>query len=231
MKTAPWIRVAEAISMEFVARHTTVPVPKVYGAWKLDNGDGVILMQWLGGTDTLASRWTTMTSEEKLKVSKQIRGYVDQLRALPQPAESLGRIGPLDGSPCYDERLKGQQCGPFDSEKAFNQFRLSLLDRFRWEKGALEAILGIERKLRDDHRIVFTHGDLGVRNILVDVGGDVVAILDWEMSGWMPEYWEFIKAVHGEWEDEDWLSYARIMTPPYDAEMEVDDQYIIVNGF
>ena len=48
--------------------------------------------------------------------------------------------------------------------------------------------------MRNDHRIVFTHGDLAPRNILVK-GGEVVALIDWEESGWFPEHWEFIKAM------------------------------------
>ena len=46
--------------------------------------------------------------------------------------------------------------------------------------------------LKDDHRIVLTHGDLQPRNILV-YGTEVIGIIDWELSGWYPEYWEFVK--------------------------------------
>ncbi|KIJ64527.1 hypothetical protein HYDPIDRAFT_90443, partial [Hydnomerulius pinastri MD-312] len=81
-----------------------------------------------------------------------------------------------------------------------------------------------------DHRIVFTHGDIDPRNILVDDQDIVVALIDWEMSGWMPEYWEYLKSVHAKWEDEDWLSYTHTMIPAYDNEMAVDDRFIIING-
>jgi aminoglycoside phosphotransferase len=40
------------------------------------------------------------------------------------------------------------------------------------------------------HRIVFTHGDLEHHNIMVK-GGRITGFLDWEASGWYPDYWEF----------------------------------------
>lgn len=51
------------------------------------------------------------------------------------------------------------------------------------------------------HEIVFTHKDFAPRNILVQ-GPKVVAILDWELSGYYPDYWEYCK----EMRRPDWLS-------------------------
>lgn len=45
------------------------------------------------------------------------------------------------------------------------------------------------------HQILFTHGDLRLQNIMVK-DGCVSGVLDWEFSGWYPEYWEFSKALH-----------------------------------
>ncbi|OAK95130.1 hypothetical protein IQ06DRAFT_64414 [Phaeosphaeriaceae sp. SRC1lsM3a] len=44
------------------------------------------------------------------------------------------------------------------------------------------------------HDIVLTHGDISPRSIIVR-DGKVVAILDWEMAGYYPEYWESVKAL------------------------------------
>lgn len=58
--------------------------------------------------------------------------------------------------------------------------------------------------LRNDHQIVFTHADLHPRNVMVSISGGsdpkggtvkVTGILDWEMSGWYPVYWEYVKAL------------------------------------
>jgi thiamine kinase-like enzyme len=53
------------------------------------------------------------------------------------------------------------------------------------------------------HQIVFTHADLQGRNIIVrrtdsDIEGHSkieLTIIDWEMSGWYPEYWEFCNSL------------------------------------
>lgn len=64
----------------------------------------------------------------------------------------------------------------------------------------------------------FTHGDLQRKNIVVSnvtseaggedgkVAGDFkVTIIDWEVAGWYPSYWEFSRALFacGRWDD-DW---------------------------
>ncbi|KAH6623097.1 hypothetical protein F5144DRAFT_497099, partial [Chaetomium tenue] len=38
---------------------------------------------------------------------------------------------------------------------------------------------------------VFTHGDLAARNLMVDENCHITAVLDWESSGWFPDYWEY----------------------------------------
>ena len=67
--------------------------------------------------------------------------------------------------------------------------------------------------MRDDHAIVMTHGDLHPRNIMViwdgatSINGHsdpenerrdvrISSIIDWEMMGWYPDYWEFVKALN-----------------------------------
>ena len=50
--------------------------------------------------------------------------------------------------------------------------------------------------MRDDHRIVLSHGDFHSKNILVQVEGEsacISGIIDWEMGGWYPEYWDALK--------------------------------------
>lgn len=51
--------------------------------------------------------------------------------------------------------------------------------------------------LPDDSTVVFTHADLHPSNIMVTEQGSpcrIVALIDWQQSGWYPDYWEFCKA-------------------------------------
>jgi Phosphotransferase enzyme family len=64
----------------------------------------------------------------------------------------------------------------------------------------LDASIDPARKwLSDEVHIVFTHGDIHRRNIMVSSQGQgqcrIVALVDWHQSGWLPAYWEFCKAL------------------------------------
>jgi hypothetical protein len=53
-----------------------------------------------------------------------------------------------------------------------------------------------------NHDIILTHGDFAPRNVLIR-GTKVVAILGWELTGYYPEYWEYLKALRRPpWESE-----------------------------
>ena len=56
------------------------------------------------------------------------------------------------------------------------------------------------------HRVVFTRGDLKLRNILVKEG-KITGFLDWESAGWYPEYWDFTTALKLTQEDSWWHSF------------------------
>lgn len=54
------------------------------------------------------------------------------------------------------------------------------------------------RQLPDESGIVFAHADVSWENILVDcASGHVTGILDREMAGFWPEWWEYRKAIYG----------------------------------
>jgi serine/threonine protein kinase len=102
--------------------------------------------------------------------------------------------------------------GPFKSEGDFNT---TIADTFvANSKGQVGPYI---HGMLDAHKhgTVFTHGDLRPDNIIVK-DGRVTAILDWEMAGWYPDYWEFVKAFHLEMFADDWGSHLlRVLTPYY----------------
>lgn len=61
-----------------------------------------------------------------------------------------------------------------------------------------EGFLEYRPNLPDDCSIRFAHGDLHRSNILIKrtPGGlpEIAGIVDWEMSGWYPAYWDYCKA-------------------------------------
>jgi aminoglycoside phosphotransferase (APT) family kinase protein len=53
------------------------------------------------------------------------------------------------------------------------------------------------------HRAVFTRADFRPANIIVK-DGHVAGIIDRELAGWYPEYWEFVKALYMWYWQNDW---------------------------
>ena len=68
------------------------------------------------------------------------------------------------------------------SEADFNIFlRQTILRTFKISHRMLASLMS------DTHRILFTHGDLSPRNIIVQ-DGRIVDLLDWETAGLYPKY-------------------------------------------
>jgi thiamine kinase-like enzyme len=70
------------------------------------------------------------------------------------------------------------------------------------------------------HPPVFSHGDLQRKNILIDKsGGSIqVALIDWEVAGWYPAFWEYaIKFSSLQWIG-DWPYYLDQILESYPRE-------------
>ncbi|KAL4875144.1 kinase-like protein [Aspergillus karnatakaensis] len=194
VKYGPNLRPSEGETLRFIADNTTIPVPKLHEVRR--NGDKV----------------TAIVMDYKDFVAEQLRSYVLQLRELKGDGKYIGSLGGGKAIIGYIARLEG---GPFESEEEFNQFVLSDL---------LRGIPDLMRHyakyaLTTGHEIVFTHADLAPRNIMVDDTGRVTGIIDWEESGWYPEYWEHNKAMRDFKPMPNWPEYlARIVPPQYEKE-------------
>jgi hypothetical protein len=86
---------------------------------------------------------------------------------------------------------------------------------------------------RDGVPIVFTHGDLLPRNMIFPgglsrwrSGGEKICIIDWEYGGWMPNFWDPLKATWLECEpDTDWLETIRAIFPECSQDLDADWQW------
>ncbi|PMB67482.1 hypothetical protein BM221_007150 [Beauveria bassiana] len=50
----------------------------------------------------------------------------------------------------------------------------------------------VKKWLPHSDMLVFTHGDLVPRIIIVGDAGRITAVLDWEYVGWYLDYWEYM---------------------------------------
>lgn len=97
---------------------------------------------------------------------------------------------------CKDTRLHVRTGGPIYNEAEFNGFLL----RTPLKSVSSSYLKWLRSCLRDDHQIVLSHGDLNPKNIILldeqDGSVAISGIIDWEMGGWYPEYWDSLKALN-----------------------------------
>ncbi|KAL4789136.1 kinase-like protein [Aspergillus venezuelensis] len=226
VKFGSHVTVMEAKTMLFVSQNTrTVPVPKIYAYYThgpIDRDveecgsafDTYIFMSFVEG-QTLEKAWWTFDEATKQNVADQLKGYLNELRGITSP----GYIGSVDFGPVTDQLLENHSDrGPFDSEQDFDK---AIIDAYqkrapkRHIKSFLSGMLS-----QNKHRVVFTHGDLRLANIMVH-NGSVSGIVDWEQGGWYPEHWEFCRALHiWQWQH-DWTDYMLQVFQPYYPEYAI----------
>ena len=54
--------------------------------------------------------------------------------------------------------------------------------------------------------------DVAPRNIMVDQSGHIAGIIDWELAGWYPDYWEHANMMKPSMDD-DWQSWKENAAP------------------
>ncbi|KAI9808751.1 MAG: hypothetical protein M1825_003903 [Sarcosagium campestre] len=208
------LREAEAII--FVQKHTSIPVPAIIDI-RVDGEKAELIMQALPGT-TLDRAWPGMSEEARKTTKRELSAYFTQLRSLRQPQS--GWVGSCSHGAAYDHRLNdGRPCGPFDSVSSFHNDLLRPVTTCPRP----ELVQKFRDALSNDYRIVFTHADLGWEHILVqETTGHVTGIVDWEMAGWWPEYWEYNKARFGEGDIPWWVNLIEEVMPAYESEWRLD---------
>ncbi|GJN80292.1 phosphotransferase enzyme family domain-containing protein [Purpureocillium lilacinum] len=214
----------EVEAMEFVASRTSIPIPQIIethlDAEPTSAGRsplGWILMKRMPGQN-LGEAWSTMTETARERTESQLKSYIHQLRQLPSPRP--GYICSCSGGPAYDHRITNMStCGPFAT---IGEFHDSLVAPIK-DSPRPEWAEKYRKLLPDTHSVVFAHADLSWENILVDAeSGDVTAVLDWEMAGFWPEWWEYRKALYGSRSQRWWRDVLSKIMDKYDTETEAD---------
>lgn len=205
-------------AIDFVRRSTSIPVPRIVSS-QLDvepAASGWILMDRIPGVQ-LGEAWPNLDQEGRTRVATELKGYLKELHALrPQAA---GWIGSCTGGPAYCHRIDNlTTCGPFTSVAEFNDFLVAPIKRCprpEWEAK-------YRQRLGDEFDTIFIHADLWRENILVDPStGAVTGIIDWEMAGFWPEWWEFrtaMQSANERW----WAELVYQVMAQYESETEAD---------
>lgn len=214
----------EQRSLSYLREHLpNFPAPRLHGLVRLGSSY-LLFTTFVPGRD-LEKVWPQLNHSEKKAISYQLESLFLQLKSLTCPANTpLGGIG---GEGCKDLR-RGirMNADPIMDEDGFQDFI------FSGSKTASSSYVGFLRNMipKSTAKIVFVHGDVRPANIMVErVNGkawEVVCIIDWEASGYYPEYWECIKATNNltPRHDDDWYQYLPSVISPnrYAAHWLVD---------
>jgi aminoglycoside phosphotransferase (APT) family kinase protein len=119
----------------------------------------------------------------------------------------------VSGGPIHDRRLGFDNTGPFNSDADLNARMSCGIQTYLTKQ--------VPTAFSRSHASVFTHGDLFFSNVLVD-GGRLSGIVDWEGACFMPEYWEFTKAMRTARSEEARAVYRRVWGDRFDVELETE---------
>ncbi|KAF2217598.1 hypothetical protein CERZMDRAFT_55043 [Cercospora zeae-maydis SCOH1-5] len=189
---------SEAAMMHYAATQG-VRAPKVLGVYDIvttrpSKPIAVAMVSERASGARLSEIWKDLDSTTQESIKGQLREQLANMRACTSKT-----IGRLSDTPTYNiyDRLATTRCGPFSDEQAFDEWCLTRvpvglwgLQRKRWARWLEKE----RRKPRNNTKFVLTHGDLTPRNIIVD-NGRVTGIIDWERSGFFPEYAEYAFAM------------------------------------
>ena len=202
-------------ALQIVRRYTSVPVPQpldlliipTESDGRFYSHDAYLLTSRVPGLPL--SRCEEMLSDrDGAEFVAHMQEYLTQIRAIPKAVSLEHAICDTLGGSCRDPRISGANpVGPFVDEAAFNQ-----------------VLRNPDDPSRRGHKAVFTHADLNPRNILADRiirpdgtwGWTVTGIVDWENSGYYPEYWDYTKAFfEGFRWNQRWLDFMHEVFKPF----------------
>lgn len=149
-------------ALQFIAKNTTIPVPKVLD-WSVDaNGTASLTMETVHGR-LMLGLLGTLGEEDKRRLHRNVDAFMYDT-VLPQLAKLRSKsLGQLNGVVFPPPRV------------------IACDDRKFWRSSTAST----------DH-YVFCHNDLAQHNIMIDPDTlKVVSLIDWEYAGFFPPEFEF----------------------------------------
>jgi aminoglycoside phosphotransferase (APT) family kinase protein len=217
LKVGLRVHMGESEAMILARNQTSVPVPKVFNAYMIEE-IGFILMEKIDGMQ-LGRNWSKLPRGVKESLAQELRGYIQQWRQIKGSF-----FGTVDNGPCQEIIFqhpwenKVYRYGPFATRRGFNKGMVEALAKSR-----PNLRLETEQDIRfaeellmsgtDQEEIkVFTHGDLDMSNIMIQ-DGEITAIIDWGAAGYSVPEREYF-ALRWRALDKDWCELSTSILPP-----------------
>lgn len=170
-----------------------VPAPRPLGVISC-GCSSYIFMTYVSGV-SLDTIWPELDEKQKKHIASELNEILERMRQRRcPPGAALGGVG---GEGCKDARRHTRTCqDQLFSTKDFVDFFFS-----NPHFGG-HIYVNFLRKFwqTQDTSVVFTHGDLHPSNIMVEERDDgyhrVTGLIDWERSGYYPDWFECVKATN-----------------------------------
>ncbi|KAJ5585108.1 uncharacterized protein N7459_004908 [Penicillium hispanicum] len=202
----------EYTTLQYLERHKpSIPAPKPLGVVSI-SGVSLIFMSYVRSV-SLGEVWPTLDCGQKASLSNQLNTILLDLRSLPH-TQGTAFGGGVEGEGCKDIRrhLRRSET-PITGLDDFEDFIYSSP-----HPGGQVFVELLHRVSPPSYEhstphIVFTHGDLRPDNIVVEMTENnqysITGILDWEYSGFYPDYYESVRCTNclSPYEDDDWFLY------------------------
>lgn len=221
----------EGQNMVFIQKATSVPVPRIYALFRNPTSNkNYIIMERVAG-QRLDTEWRTLSQGQKDAITIKLRGYFDEIRRLPTPGGycSVNNQALLDNV-FWTGDTADAIAGPFTTEEELNDAMIKKYIFNNLPKNKADFYKRAFPSILRNHHPVFTHGDLQRKNILVQETSPSpdlsvpsttdynheVTVIDWEIAGWYPSYWEYARSIFacGRWND-DWSVYVDKVLDPF----------------
>ncbi|KAK6522744.1 hypothetical protein TWF281_002180 [Arthrobotrys megalospora] len=230
----------EGEHMMFVTKATNsrVKVPTVYALYTSTDGEtprNFIVMERIKGV-TLDTLWTSLEEPEKQAIASRLKGYFKELRSIPAPGYygSIGRRPTIIGSSLISRTNGAIDDKAFDSEDEFNKaLARNLIQGTSAPALRLQLYLRLMNTVLKNHPPCFTYGNFSTEGVMVQGlglnGEDVkvdelrefgfeLTLFNWQDSGWLPTYWEYISATFEVGFDDEWHLWIANIVPTFEAE-------------
>lgn len=200
----------EYTTLQYLELHKpNIPAPRPHGLMRM-SGVSLIFMSYIPSIP-LGEVWHMLDHYQKSFLSNQLNTIITDLRTLPFTEGSP--LGGTAGEGCIDIRRHART-----SERPITTFEDFETFLYSSPHPGGDVFVKFLRQLspspsnRPVPRIVFTHGDIRPDNVIIELVDNkyiISGIIDWEYSGFYPDYYESVRCTNciTPYEKDDWFLY------------------------